>query len=170
MFFLVGVIKFLKMKTAYFLISIFSVLNMHQNNGNDPGQHRELFKQRIDAKYHNLVELITDQGAVSGVFYGVEILEDKTPLYYRAELEDIEIKEKQIKFSLEKYSFSHTAFYKEKKNVLLDPGDKSIPISLQHTIRYFGVREGNTLSLNRTLDYYDSRADKAIFVKITDGE
>jgi hypothetical protein len=124
------------------------------------------YAQKVDKKNSNYIELITNGESISGFFYGVDRLPDRTLLFYKSTMDSVEVKGQEIKFKLIKFSFSRQAFDKSMPNALVSPDDPIIPFAFKYEINYFGNRNSNELRLQRTLDMYDNKADQAIFKRV----
>jgi len=129
-------------------------------------QSRKWYAQKVDKKNINYIELITNGESISGFFYGVERLPDRTLLFYKSTLDSLVVKGQEIKFKLINFSISRQAFDKGLRNALVSPDDRIIPFDLRQENNYFGNRYSNELRLQRTLDVYDNRADQALFNKV----
>ncbi len=124
------------------------------------------YAQKVDKKNSNYIELITNGESISGFFYGVDRLPDRTLLFYKSTMDSVEVKGQEIKFKLIKFSFSRQAFDKSMPSALVSPDDPIIPFAFKYEINYFGNRNSNELRLQRTLDMYDNKADQAIFKRV----
>jgi hypothetical protein len=124
------------------------------------------YAQQVDKKNSNYIELITNGDSISGFFYGVERLPDRTLLFYKSTLDSVKVRGQKINFKLTKFSISRQAFDRGMPNAFVSPDDAIVPFDLRQENNYFGNKYSTELRLQRTLVAYDNRADQAVFKKV----
>jgi hypothetical protein len=152
-----------------FSIIIFATwfLTNYQFHVTHRNQTREWYAQKVDKKNSNYIELITNGKSISGFFYGVERLPDRTLLFYKSTLDSVEAKGRYLRFSLDTFLFSRQPFERGMPKTFISPEDPSIPFVCRSRNYYFGNRNSIELRLQKTLDAYNNRADQAVFKKVT---
>jgi len=156
----------------FILLSILSLSAFHLCSAQKiTSQHRQLFVHKTLDGSSNYIEFIPSQKTLKGIFCGVEVNTDGTPVFFRSSFNYSKKKNKDgkgfsIDFILEKYEYSHKPFDGEAANndTISDPN--KIPFNLQHRMMFFGTMNPNRLELGRTTDFYDSRVDPMTFKRV----
>lgn len=143
------------------LISILLIFTIHQKSDSINSDKIYIYKLTNDAP--EFIQLFNNRDNLKdGYYYGHQDFEGK-PLYFIADIIIDKVDKEKIKFYITNYRFSKVAInpYLQLKDFLLED---EVPYFLKFKMTFFGNFDGEKLFLNRTKEYFDSKAENMIFV------
>lgn len=154
--------------TVVSLISLlFICLFLQCQTAENSSSKVEIFKQQDTARLTNWIILRKDGNLVSGTFYGVRYTKDKKPVFFRSQMENIEMTNEKLNFKLDIYTFSTQAYESGKfeEGILsAEPEYSDLPVILQLPLLYYGRHSGNTIRFGeKSLIYGDNHSENFIF-------
>jgi hypothetical protein len=156
----------LMMKSTAILISLLFILSFCGNKQLSVQQKEENFYEAGNNVYSNRFKIIYQSDSAIGEFYGVEMLSDNSPVFYKAKLEKLELSETQIQFELKDYLFISKPFTDE--TVEKDhnwPKEGLLPGIIKFPQQFSGTKTTDGFEMIRTSVLYDSKFDKINFIK-----
>jgi hypothetical protein len=128
-------------------------------------QRKEIFKQ-VNSE-NSYIEILGSKSDSKGILYGsYSKIDENEKIYFKGIIEKLVVKEDNIKFTVQLFSFSKKSFFSAENMVQTDllPID-SIPFEYRIPLKYFGQRKLDSLVLKKITEFDDSRSETVIFVK-----
>src|SRR5690242_13233401 len=98
------------MKLLTYFISILIPFTVYHTTMSNDKPRKELFRQQIDKKHNNYIEVYSSKGAKYGIFYGVEMISNNKAIYYKSNMDSLNWNDKEIRFILNKFECSLEPF------------------------------------------------------------